>query len=613
MATQSELSQGDSQDRVVCVQVMRGGSWLTVPVSSIKATRGKGTAGSMSLSIPEDPTDPARSQIYEGEPVRAFRGSIGSPLKRSWTGFADVREGTIDATSQVMRNVTVSDYIKELNDSIMLTGRIYDNLPPMQAIADLVQQAMDTQQFQPFNDDGSIISSVGNYASGGSAIAHFPTIFNDDQSLYRLAAGTTASFTKDTQLDFASFMVPTPASFQSYCTYQLPHQYVIGSTMVIGSGQTAQNAPYSPAKAHGSLPPAAGTFYFDEYNATFYFNPADSGATCVFNAAYYDSPLFSYPQGTSVGSTIAAIAEHAGCLFNVSVNGQLYCRTIDYIRAPRRILNRGSYVQTGIQISRDRRNVVVALGFDGNCGEILSAIGVSYDDATLLPPLGLGKRAFLVASDRAWHTQYAVTQACWIALQQIGRRGRIASMTIIDDPDLDLDDILVFEGDIDEVSPANWFYIAQIAWNFDVSARGVNVLSQISGNQMPGEGIFYISPCDGVTSDGSLDLLTIGRPLLSATLVPAGGKSYSTFSIAGGLSYNYLPGPNAFLENIDVYGSDNTHVVFENNIVRPGGVAYTLPIPTSSFVPGVTYTLRHWVQDSEGAVAIYFTFITARA
>jgi hypothetical protein len=603
-----QLLEADSQTRFVHLQVFRNGSWIDIPTQSAKAQIGNSKAGKIDFVLPEDANDESRSQLYEGERVRVYRGILGAPPQRSWTGFVDTREPVRDGAQGVTRNVSVTDYIKELNDAIMLDGSVYDHWAPNDACIDVIQRAIKTQQFQPFDDNGNVLSSTANYATpGGNPLVYFPPIYNDDGSLFNLPSGTLGSYTGNPMTGgLATLQVPTASGMGNnvYSAFELPNRYVIASTMVMpGFTQVSLTA----------FPPARGQYILDAYNGLLYFNAGDASTTASFTCTYFDTPLFDFPSGTKMGDVISQILDKTGARWRVDGSGKLSMQYIDTIVAPKKIYNPSQYVSHGVQINRDRRNVIVCLGWDGNCGGILAAKAVNAEDINNQPPHGLGKRAYLVVQDQTWKTQYAVSKAVYYAVQQISRRGKVSALTVLDDPSLNLEDVLAFESTVPEIGTSDFFYVEGLTWNYQADGPQTQALMQITGTLLSGRGTIYLGPITGVTAYGSLDYSQDVEPIYNCALSPAGGSYSAEFSIASGLALTYTIGTFGGHESIDIYGSDGSHIVAESEIARAGSQLMSLPMPVNAMTPGVMYVFRLMFRDSNGAIGIYRDYITARA
>lgn len=585
------------------MQVRRNGNWITVPVESAQAQIGKGKAGQVNLVIGNDDTDPTRSQLYEGDRIRMFRGVLGAPPVRCWTGYVDTR-GPTDSQG-ISRQIAVTDHIKELNDAILIDGVFYDNLTATAACADVIQRAITSQQLKIYDDNDNVQSTTASYSSPtGNNVCYFPDLLNDDGSMFYLPMGTLASYTSSTG-QMASFSIPV-ASGASYSTFELPKRYVIASTMVMPGFTIASTAQ--------SFPPASGTAVLDAYNGLLYFASSQASTMVSFSATYYDSPNWAFAPGTKCGDVISQIMDKVGCRWGVDANGKFYMTRVDAIHVPQRILNKGQYVSNAVEINRDRRNVIVALGWDGNCGGILCAKAVNTDDINNAPPKGLGKRAYLVVQDASWKTQYAVSKAAYYAVQQVGRRGKIVNVQILDDPTITTPEtVLCFESGLPEIGSGDFFYVEDIQWNYATSGQGFQAMMSLSGTMLPGQGLVYLGPITGTTSYGSLDYTQDVECITNPYLTPAGGSYFSTFSIAAGWTLSYTVGSLGVTESVDIYGSDGSHIVGDQNVLRAANQTLNLVLPTVGLVAGVLYCVRLWVKDSNGNIAIFRTFATARA
>jgi len=245
----------DNQVRTFQLQVFRSGVWVDIPVTAAHGNKQQGQAGTLEVKIADRLDDQYRSILYEGDKVRAICGIMGSQSVRRFTGFVDAPTGTDQAG--INRDVTCTDYMKELTDAILLEGIVFDTWTPMSASAWLIQKAIDTGQFKPTDDNGTPLLSCAGYNLGTNPLVNFPDIFNFDSSLFTLASGTLGSFTTG-NFGFASFGVPAASMGQTYTAFELPNQYIIASTVQI-YGWTI--ASYSQ-----TLPPASGTTIFDFVN-----------------------------------------------------------------------------------------------------------------------------------------------------------------------------------------------------------------------------------------------------------------------------------------------------------------------------------------------------------
>lgn len=603
MSSIRDLIQADSQKRFIVVQVRRNGSWINVPCDAISATIGKGKAGQVTLTISNDDTDAARSQLYDGERVRIFRGVVGAAPVRCWTGWVDTRH-PID-TLGTQRQIAVTDAIKEITDAIVINGTVYDGMDPMLACANIIQQAISTGQFVPKDDNDNAYSSTASSSSPtGNSVCYFPTLINDDGSTFTLPQGTIGSFTNGNG-GIASFSVPT-ASGMAYSTFELPERYIIASTLAMTGWTIASTAQ--------TFPPLASTCVVDYYNGVIYFNSADAGKNVTITGSFYSSPLYDAPPGTKIGDVVSQIMDASGCRWGVDGNGKFYSTVIDAVHAPTRIFNKGQYVSNEVEINRDRRNVIVCLGWDGNCGQIVAAKAVNTNDINNAPPKGLGKRTYLVVQNRSWQTQYAVNRAAYYAAQQVGRRGKVATLTILDDPTIaTLEQVFCFEGVLPEINAGDFFYAEDITWNYTNSNGNFDASMNLSGTLLPAQGLVYLGPISGTTSYGSLDYTNDVQCITNPHLNPTGGAYNATFSIAGGWSLTYTIGSLNGTESVDIYGSDGSHIVGDANFARAANQTLTVTLPTAGLNAGVMYVVRLYFKDSNGNVGIYRDFLTARA
>jgi hypothetical protein len=589
-------SRDPNQTRTFTLQVFRSGNWVDIPVQSAQGSVQKNQAGSLQVVIPGDPTDPYRARLYEGEKCRAYRGVVGSSPVRCWTGFVDVPTAT--DSQDVIRNPVITDNMKDLNDAILLSGVVYDTLTPNYACADVINQAIVTGQLVLSDDAGDILTStVGYNAPGGNGICYFPDSINFDGSLLALASGTLGSFAQGNNA-FANFVIPL-ASGQSYSAFELQAQYIIASTMVMGPG-------FELISTSTSLPPASGTCICDFYNGIFYFNAVDASKTASFSAFYYTAPLWAFPPGTSCGAVLSQIWDKVGARWSVDAYGKYYAKYIDTIATPTRVLGRSEYGNLQIQSNRDRRNVIICEGWDGNCGQIFTAKCINYEDIIEPPPTGLGRRSYIIIQDPTWKSRTTINNACYYAAQQISRRGKVMSVQMIDDPTLILEDVLCFSGAQADATEGDFFYIEGIQWNWALAKNAMTATTQITGTGLPGQGTMYLGPATAVTAQGFFDFSSDVLSMENATLAPPGGKYSSSFSIATGLNLNYNALENGY-EAIDIYGSDGSHLgPYQTN--RSAG-PLSIALPVSSMEPGLWYVIKLRYEDAAGNLAIYRTFI----
>lgn len=593
------LTTTGAQTRTFELQVYRNGNWVDVPVQSAQGQINKNQAGQLSLVIPNNDSDSYRSRLYEGEKVRAYRGIIGQPSVRTWTGFVDAP--TVTDSGGVSRTPVVTDYIKELNDSILLTGVVYDTVRPNQAAADVIQQAINTGQLVLTDDVGNPISTTASFSSPtGNNLCYFPDYVNPDGSFLTLASGQLGSFTSGNN-QIASFSVPAPASGAAYAAFELPQRYLIASTVVMYGLTIAGSA--------SALPPASGQVILDYYNGIFYFNPADASTTASFSAFYYNAPLWAYAPGAACADVISAIFDGNGARWSVDANGKFYASYIDTTRAPSKVLGRSQYEQLEVQSNRDRRNVIICEGWDGNCGQLFTAKCINWDDINNPPPKGLGKRAYMIIQDPTWQTRASINNAVYYAAQQVGRRGKVIAATIVDDPSIGLENVLCFSGAKADVTEGDFFYTEGIQWQYTLDKGGAfKAIQNVTGTSLPGQGTFYIGPASAVTGSGSFDFTNDIKPMSNGALSPAGGLFSSTFSIAVGLDLNYTALENGF-EAIDIYGSDGSHLGPYQTTRTIGPVSVILP--ASSMTAGVWYVVKLRFEDALGNIGIYRDFIQA--
>lgn len=607
MANIRDLVQSDTQTRILQIQVWRNGQWINIPVSSAQAKIGRNKGGELNLEIPDNGITDPRSQLYEGERIRVFRGVVGAAPVRCWTGYVDIRSPQMGSGSRNTlgryRQVTVTDNIKELIDAKFLAGVIYDGWAPNAAAADAVQRAINTGQFMVYDDLGNQLTSTASYNQvNGNGICYFPDLFNDDGSLYTLPMGTTASF--GTAASNATFVVPVAASGCPYGIYEASKQHFIASTMVItGSWTVASTAQ--------SMPPPRGTVIVDCYNGIFYFNPADASSTINMYSQYYDRPLLEVKNGTPVNDIVQQIWTTAGCQYYVDGAGKLQAVFQDVVKAPKRVFNSSNAADLGVQINRDRRNVILCLGWDTTCPGVIAAKAINYDDIQNAPPKGLGKRAYMYLQDKKWNTMFTVTRAALYALMRVSKRGKIASVKVLDDPGIYLNDVIAFSSIMPEIDPNDFFYIEEIEWQLIAKNNKIEAVQSLMGNAIPGQGTFYLGPVTGATSEGQYDLTADVRAIFNCALIPAGGSYNSTFSLAAGLQLQYSVSTVAGLETITYYRPDGTSVVLDQNAARSASTQYTVPITLTGINPGDLVVVKLYFKDNNGNIGVYRDWITA--
>lgn len=597
--TAQQLSRDPFQTRFFQLQVFRNSNWVDIPCQSANGQVQKNQAGQLTVVIPDDATDPYRSRLYEGEKMRAYRGVIGAQPQRCWTGYVDVPTAT-DTFGQ-MRSAIITDNIQELNSSILLEGVVYDQLTPNFACADIINKAITTGQLVLSDDSGNFISSTVNYnASTGNNICYFPDYINYDGSLLTLASGTLGSFTNGTNSTTA-FIVP-PASFAAYSAFEIQAQFIIASTFAM-YGFTVASFTGS------SLPPASGTCIVDFYNGIFYFNPLDASRTASFSGFYYSSPLWAFTAGTACADVISQILDKVGARWSVDANGKYYSKYIDTTVAPTRVLGKQQYQQLQIQTNRDRRNVIICEGWDGNCGQIFTAKCINYDDINNAPPVGLGKRAYIIMQDPTWKTRPAINNAVYYAAQQIGRRGKVMSVNIVDDPSLILEDVLCFAGNVADSTEGDFYYVEGIQWQWTLQQNGgFKGMTTVTGTSLPGQGTFYLGPTSQTTATGFFDFSSDVLSMDNATLAPVGGHYWSSFSLATGCNLNYNALEAGF-EAVDIYGSDGSHLGPYQTSRSVGTISVVLPV--GSMNPYVWYVIKLRYEDVNGNMGIYRSFIQA--
>ena len=881
------------------LQVYRNGVWIDIPVNSAKGSIGNSKAGTVDLVLPDRTDDRYRSRLYEGEKVRMYRGVVGSPSTRCWTGYVD--NTTATDTAGISRTPQVMDYIKELNDATTLEGFVFDDLPYNLAAATIIQHAIDTGQFKPTDDFGTFLSTTASYNSAsGNSLCYFPDLNDPTTGMpYLLASGTLGSFTSGPEA-FASFMVPVASAGVGYTGFELPNQYLIASTFVMYDFIVASTL------ASAQIPPLPGSCVVDFYNGIMYFNESDASKTASFSSYYYDSPNYQWDAGSSVGDVLSQILDKTGCRWYVDGWGKFYSKYIDTTVAPTKFIERSEYQQLEFQTNRDRRNVIICEGWNGqiqvpagssnivggvqirqsstylgdtsdgsitfskplvagnvimvnyqqgpvtsllspdwfsifrlsgpsdstintgilayvvtaadesagtlvfypftdyssaehiliyayeliNAGTLLDnatgnfidnyispsanalldqpeyatqvpggdtqcgyttaptqivyppitpltpgsrlfilawsgqspamahsttwndivGIGpaivqtdykqcsgagggftssnmmvgygthfgtrseavqitttlppqyddfggggfalfklppgglvfyvapnpavptfltpslgpgldapglfaskcINWDDINNPPPVGLGKKQYIIMQDTTWHTRTAINNACYFAGQQLSRRGKIFSVQQMDDPTLVLEDVVVYEGVMPEVGDGDFFYIEQIQWEWTMGDKGsITANSTVTGTMLPGRGTFYLGPVTGVTTSGQYDLKNDVRPLIDGFLIPPGGTYHSIFSKALGLGVSYVA-TEAGYETINLYGSDGSN--WANNNGTPifrgkSATPYVIPLPTDHLTPGVLYVVKVEFTDADGNIGIYRDFI----
>ncbi len=608
------------------MQVYRSGNWVDIPVRSATGRIDKAKAGQMTVVIDDNAEDHYRSHLYEGEKIRAYKGVVASTSVRAWTGFVDAP--TITDEGPISRSIIVTDNMQELNTSVLLDGQVFDNLDPMYVCASVIQSAIDTKQYIPTDDSGNLlIDAVTNFSTGNS-ICHFPQLFNQDGSLFHLASGQLGSFTSG-QFAYASLMVPVASAGQNYITYTLPNQYLIPSaTLMIGSTMTLATST--------AIPPASGQYVMDAYNGILYFNNADGGRTLYMSATYFSSPNWAFAPGTTTFDMVSEIMDKSGCRWGVDAYGKFFSKFIDTTTAIKRVFNRGEYMNLSIQLNRDRRNVIVVEGWNPILSQLIVAMAVNYTDINSAPPVGLGKRQYMIIQDQSWKTQATVNQAAYYAAQQIGRRGKIKSVKIIDDPTIGIEDCIGFTPAFQELTPGDLFYVDSIEWTYNIpKGGGATMESTLSGGSLPGQGLTYINALTANSLHGStMTNSTVQgyalqniQPLASCSLSPAGGNYYSSFSIASGLTINYsldiaqntlaVPdGHGGYIlthghVKLEVYGSDGTYQLFSPLPNSSGWNTYNIPM--GSFSPKIFYVFKLTNNDVWTDVSIYRDFINALA
>lgn len=604
------------QIRTFTMQVYRSGNWVNIPVQSADGKIQKGQAGVLTANIKDNPKDAYRSQLYEGEKIRAYRGVVGNTQARCWTGYVDAP--TVTDNQEVSRSFAVTDYVKELADAYLLQGMIFDNVDPMLACATVMQHALDTFQIVLTDDNNNALTSTAGYNSpSGNQICYFPTLYNPDGSDFVMASGQLGSYTSG-PFPYASLSVPIASGAQGYTTYTLPNQYLIASMTSLLGFTIATGS---------SIPPASGSAVIDYFNGIIYFNPADSGKILYASSTYFASPLWAYAQGTRIMDVISEIMDKSGCRWGVDQWGKFWAQYIDTTVAPTRLFTRGEYVELSVQTNRDRRNVIVCQGWNDVLSQLIVAKAVNLTDIENPPPLGLGKRSYMIVQDQSWRDQNTTNAAANYAMQQVGKRGKIASVETIDDPSLSVRNVIGFIGALPETLPGNFFWIDSLTWSWSTKNGEAKSRMNLSGQLTPGQGLAVISPVNTVDSVGAMNFLIDPQPLASCALSPPGGKYSSVFSIAAGLNVNFSEpgvytapdGHGGFIAlhgragTVTFYGSDGS--VFGpwnlSTAQRTGG-NISFPVSTSAMTPGALYVLNLNYTDPYGNVGYYRDFITAQ-
>ncbi len=607
----SDITLKDTQTRTFLLQVYRNGQWVDIPVRSVTGRIDKGKAGQMTVVLEDKSDDKYRSHLYEGEKIRAYRGAIGIANVRTWTGFVDAPTTTDEGF--ISRSVVVTDNLQELNTAILLDGQVFDNYDPMYICASCVQAAIDTQQFIPTDDSGNALTgATTNFGlPTGNQICYFPELYNLDSSLFKLASGQLGSYTSG-PFAYASMSVPPASAGLNYLTYTLPNQYLIASmTTILGSTMTLATTT--------AIPPATGQYVADYYNGIFYFNPADANKTLYVSATYFQSPVWAFAPGTKIFDIVSEIMDKSGCRWGVDANGKFWSKFIDTTVAPKRIFSRNSYINLSLQMNRDRRNIIVVEGWDPNLSQLIVSMAINYTDIVSAPPVGLGKRQYMIVQDQSWKDKNTTNQAAYFAAQQIGRKGKIKSVKIIDDPTIGVEDCVAFIPPFPELTPGDFFYVDSIEWTYEVpQGGGMTANATLSGGSLPGQGIVYLNNVN--TNSGITGFVPTNiQPLRNCSLTPPGGAYYSTFSINNGISINFDETYRSYgglfgqFLQLDIYGSDGSHQTFNPSLTTYGaGGTYSYPIPTGGFLNGILYAFKLTYTDPFGQTAFYRDFSWAR-
>src|SRR6266567_7151669 len=169
------------------LQVFRNGNWIDIPVRSATGSIKKASAGQMTAVINDNLGDLQRSHLYEGEKIRAYKGTLGSGSVRVWTGFVDAP--TVTDNGLISRSVVMTDNVQELNTAILLDGHVFDNIDPMYVAASCIQHAIDTSQYIPTDDSGNpLTGATASFSNpSGNALCYFPDLHNLDGSFFTMA------------------------------------------------------------------------------------------------------------------------------------------------------------------------------------------------------------------------------------------------------------------------------------------------------------------------------------------------------------------------------------------------------------------------------------------
>ena len=178
--TVSALAATPFQIQLVLAQVYREFQWRNLPIQNATGTFQKWSAGTVAFTMSLDAADP-QTILYEGERVRMYGGIYGAPMERRFTGFVDSIQ-TVDSVQGTVRTVPASDHLQELKSAILLEPRVYDGMEPNVAVADAINQAIQTGQLKLYDDNGNALLSVNSYdLPNGNQILDAPRIFNQSQ------------------------------------------------------------------------------------------------------------------------------------------------------------------------------------------------------------------------------------------------------------------------------------------------------------------------------------------------------------------------------------------------------------------------------------------------
>lgn len=582
-------------------------NWVNIPVSSVKGQQQKNAAGQMTVTIPDDATDYYRSRLFEGEKVRAFRGSLGrqgvgvsrvlTPLTRCWTGYVDSPTANDQGTG-IKRTAIITDNMKELMDAIFIEGVVYDTFRPGHAAADAIARAMAAKQWKPTDDNGNAYASgtalVSFSSPNGNAICYFPDIINNDGTTFHLASGTLGSFTQGLNVLAGSLQIPAPQPGASYSAFLLPNQYLISSTARIFS-------PFSAVTGPATFPPPVKKVIVDFFNGVMYFNPADASATVSFSASYYTQPLWAYAPGDKIGDAVSELMDKTGYRWQCDGNGKFIASYIDATTALKKIFPRSQYTTNQVESNRDRRNVIVCEGFDGTQSTLIVSKAVNLDDINNGPLTGgLNKRQYMIAQDTTWVNQRAVNNAAYFGIEQLSRRGKIVSVNIIDDPTIHLEDVIGFTAIMPEIDDSDLFYVEGIAWQYSMDGGKLSTDATLTGTMRPGQGYFNVGPPKSATGYGQYDITqdeTAFDAVRMQLLFLDPGYYWSTHPKGANVAWTF----NAHYSGVwtgEFFGSDGIHIPRTSGTVTASGVV-SLGFSTAGMTQGAWYAFKGTFQQAD--------------